>query len=143
MSSDDTALRLASSPFRISEFLRKNSGSIAQSIFKQSIVNLGRSVGMTSRVLSKLEVKSDGTEITVNLPYHGPTRGTQPVQRWFVRPDKKKALFWGGEFFSRGHFVTGVDGLWVVEKGIVQGLEQFKRKIKQETENHLEANRIG
>jgi len=143
MSLDDRALRLASSPFRVSEFLRKESGRIAQEIFKQTIINLGSSLGMTNRVLSKLSVKSDGITINITLPYHGPTRGQQAKLKWFVKPDSKKALHWGEEFFSKGHFVTGIDGLYVVNTGIQQGLAQFRRAIKSETESHLEANRIG
>ena len=143
MGTEETALRLASSPFRISEFVRKSGPDIGKSIFKQSIVNLGRSLGMTNRVLSKLAINTDGKEITITLPYHGPARGKQSLLRWFVKPDKKKALHWGDEFFSRGHFVTGVDGRFVVERGINQGLAQFRRKIKQETENFLEATKIG
>lgn len=98
---------------------------------------------MTNRVLSKLEITSDGNTIQVRLPYHGPARGQQAKLRWPVKPDKKKALHWGGEFFSKGHFVTGVDGLYVVNTGISQGLAQFRRMIKSATESHLEAMRIG
>jgi len=146
MTLDDTALRLASSPFRVSEFLRKNGANIAQGTIKEAIRRLGFSAGMTERQLSKLTVTPEPDGIKVNLPYHGPTRGNQPKQRWFVRPVGKKAISWvqgGSRFFSKGHFVTGVDGRYVVERGINTGLIQFKSQLKQQTESHLEANRIG
>ena len=146
MSLDDTALRLASSPFRISEFIRKNSKRIALQTIYETVKFLGFSAGMTERQLAKLSVVSDAEDVRVNLKYHGPSRGNQPVQRWFTAPKNKQVNSWvqgGSRFFSKGHFVTGVDGRYVVERGIQQGLAQFKRQLKAETESHLEANRIG
>ena len=146
MSLDDTALRLASSPFRISEFIRKNSARIALKTIFEAVKFLGFSSGMTERQLSKLSVLSDADGIKVNLRYHGPSRGNQPTQKWFVKPDSSKSLSWtqgGSRFFSKGHFVSGVDGRYVVERGTRQGLTKFKSQLKQEIENHLEATKIG
>jgi len=146
MSPDDTALRLASTPFRISEFVRKNSGRIALKTIFESVKKLGFSSGMTERQLNKLSVRSDADGIQVTLRYHGPSRGNQPKQRWRVEPDSSGSLSWvqgGSRFFSKGHWVTGVDGRWVVEQGTKQGITNFKLQLKQEIENHLEVNRIG
>jgi len=146
MSLDNTALRLASSPFRVSEFLRKNSLHIAQKTIRDEIIKVGQSLGMTHKQLSKLTITLDGSDIIVHFKYHGPTRGNQARQKWFVEPKTAKALHWSknnSDFFSKGHFVTGVDGRYVITLGVKRGLNKFKNQLKLETESFLEANQIG
>lgn len=147
MSLDNTALRLDSAPFRVSEFLRKNSLSIATKTIEREIRLVGISAGMTAKQLSKLTINPSELDLEISIKTHGPTRGDKPRQKWFVAPKNKKVLSWvAGGFvkgFSKGHFVTGVDAKYVLDVGIKRGVNKFRREIKKETESFMEATSLG
>lgn len=155
MSLDDTALRLASSPFRISQHIKKDSIRIGIKTFHDFIIRTGLQYGMTMRQLAKLQIKSDDDNaILISLRYHGPTKGDKPRQKWFISPKGgsnprggPQALFWqsltGSKFFSKGHFVTGTDARWVIDRAVKNGLKRFKEDLKGNTEQFLEATKIG
>lgn len=147
MSSENTALRLDSAPFRISEFLRKNHMKIASQTIEREIRLVGQGEAkMTARQLSKLTINPSELDIEISIKTHGPTRGIQARPKWTVKPRRRKALSWvsaGTRFFSKGHFVSGADAKYVINVGLKRGLEKFKREIKQQTEQFMEATRIG
>lgn len=147
MSLDNTALRLDSAPFRVSEFIRKNHAKIAAQTIEREIRMVGiNDAKMTAKQLAKLTINPDELDIEISIKTHGPTRGRKPREKWFVKPDKKKALSWtqgDNRFFSKGHFVSGADALYVLEVGIKRGLDKFRRELKQRTESFMESTSIG
>ena len=132
---DDTSLRLASTPFRVSEFLKKNFLKIAQQTIGREITFAGISAKMTQKQLSKIQMAPSDMELVITAKTHGPTRGTEPRPKWFVKPDERKALSWVSDgntrFFSRGHFVTGADVVWVINTAIKRGTAKFRAQLKK------------
>lgn len=146
MSFDNTALRLDSAPFRISEFLRKNHMKIASDTIEREIRFVAKSAKMTSKQLSKLTINPTELEIEISIKTHGPTRGIEARPKWKVTPKSKKALSWvsgGTRFFSKGHFVTGADAKYVLDVGLKRGLNKFRNQLKAQTEQFMEATSIG
>lgn len=85
-------------------------------------------------------------ELEISIKTYGPTSGTRPRERWTVAPKNKNALHWvagGTSFFSRGHMVSGVDVKYILDHGIKRGLAKFRRDIKQQTEQFMEATSLG
>jgi len=153
LSLDNTALRLDSVPFRISEFLRKNSLSIASKTIEREIRLVGVSAGMTAKQLSKLTINPSELDLEISIKTHGPIRGDKPRQKWFIAPKGGKnprghprVLSWvdnGTRFFSKGHFVTGADAKYVLDVGIKRGVSKFRNEIKKQTESFMEASSLG
>jgi len=147
MSLENTALRLDSVPFRVSEFIRKNYQSIARNTIEREIRFVGEhDAKMTSKQLSKLTINPSDLELEISIKTHGPTKGDKPRQSWKVKPVNAKALSWvsnGTRFFSKGHFVTGADARYVLEVGLKRGVEKFTRELKSITENFQRETAIG
>jgi len=137
---------LDSTPFRVSEFLRKNSLSIARKTIEREIRLVGVSAGMTAKQLSKLTINPSELDLEISIKTHGPIRGDKPRQKWFVAPKNNKVLSWiseGTRFFSKGHFVTGVDAKYVLDVGIKRGIGKFRNEIKKQTESFMEGTSLG
>lgn len=142
---ENAALRLASTPPRIEQYVAKTAPNIAHNIFRNTIIKTGIQYGMTMRQLAKLQIRSNENEIDIHLKYWGSVRGDRLRQRWFVKPKEKKALHWtigGTNFFSKGHWVSGVDGRWVINRAVKLGLAKFQRTLQDSIENFLEVTRL-
>ena len=147
MSLDNAALRLDSAPFRVSEFLRKNSLGLASKTIEREIRLVGISAGMSAKQLSKMTIAPSELDIEISIRTHGPARGDKPRQKWFVAPKNKKALSWvAGGFvrgFSKGHFVTGADAKYVLDVGIKRGVAKFRNELRKEAESFMGETSIG
>jgi hypothetical protein len=45
-------------------------------------------------------------------------------------------------FFSKGHFVSGIEAKHIFENGVKKGYPRFKSKLTQEIQNHLEETQL-
>lgn len=150
----DTALRLESSVFRLKQFLKQNIERLAYRNFVTDVVNVCREFGMTDGQLKHLKVSSEGTTLIISLRYHGPTQSNGFTRdRWWIEPkaggslsaNMPKALSWmsnGTRYFSKGHYITGVNGRVVLDAAVKRSLPRFMESIREESEQFLEANKI-
>ena len=142
---EHAALRLDSTPFRVEQYVKKTAGNIAHRTLRHTITKTGLQHGMTLRQLAHLRITSHDDTIDVHLKYWGPVYGTKKRHKWFVKPTQKKALHWvvgGNNFFSKGHFVSGIDAKWVLDRGIKAGLAKFSAQMQHSIENFLEVTRM-
>jgi hypothetical protein len=142
---EDTALRLESIPFRLRQYLKQNIARIAEQTIGQSIKQQAALYGLSDKVMKHLVLVQDELNISYQMKYRGPVRGTAPRHKWFVAPVEKKALSWssnGTQYFSRGHFVSGVDAKYVLNEGVQRGIIPYKVAIKAELEAFQEATKL-
>ena len=142
---EHAALRLASTPFRVEQYAKKQAPIIAHSTLRHTIVKTALQHGMTLRQLAHLSIRSQEDTVDIHLKYWGPVLGTAKRHRWFVKPKEKKALHWtagGNNFFSKGHFVSGIDAKWVLDRGIKAGIARFSSQLQHSIENFLEVTRM-
>lgn len=142
---EDTALRLESIPFRLRQYLKQNIARIAEQTIGQSIKQQAALYGLSDKVMKHLVLVQDELNISYQMKYRGPVRGTAPRHKWFVAPVEKKALSWssnGTQYFSRGHFVSGVDAKYVLNEGVQRGILPYKVAIKAELEAFQEATKL-
>lgn len=142
---EDTALRLESIPFRLRQYLKQNIARIAEQTIGQSIKQQAALYGLSDKVMKHLVLVQDELNISYKMKYRGPVRGTAPRHKWFVAPVEKKALSWssnGTQYFSRGHFVSGVDAKYVLNEGVQRGIIPYKVAIKAELEAFQEATKL-
>ena len=142
---EDTALRLESIPFRLRQYLKQNITRIAEQTIGQSIKQQAALYGLSDKVMKHLVLVQDELNISYQMKYRGPVRGTAPRHKWFVAPVEKKALSWssnGTQYFSRGHFVSGVDAKYVLNEGVQRGIIPYKVAIKAELEAFQEATKL-
>ena len=140
-----TALRLESIPFRLRQYLKQNIARIAQETIGESIKQQAALYGLSDKVMKHLELIQDELDVSYRMKYHGPTRGTAPRHKWFVAPVDKKALSWssnGTQYFSKGHYITGVDAKYVLNEGVQRGILPYKMAIKAELEAFQEATKL-
>lgn len=101
---------------------------------------------MTVKQLSKLTINPNNLDLEISIKTYGPTEGIQERPKWFVKPINKKSLSWisnGERYFSKGHFVSGADARYVLNRGIKRGMAKFRSELKQATENYMETTKIG
>lgn len=142
---EDTALRLESIPFRLRQYLKQNIARIAEQTIGQSIKQQAALYGLSDKVMKHLVLVQDELNISYQMKYRGPVRGTAPRHKWFVAPVEKKALSWssnGTQYFSKGHFVSGVDAKYVLNEGVQRGILPYKVAIKAELEAFQEATKL-
>lgn len=149
-----TALRLESAPFRLSEFIRKNALQWAERTFGEVFLTAARGYDRSGRYQQSLKMKMNGTELSMELDYRGNDGGDEPLGRWFeegterhfIAPkDPNGFLSWvqnGKRFYSKGHFVSGISRMPIMETMVREGMEPFKSLMKRETEKFLEANKL-
>jgi len=61
----------------------------------------------------------------------------------FIKPDKKKALFFGGNKFSKGHFVSGIIPSHIIERTLDDIAEPFLDEYNRTKKLWLEQNYGG
>lgn len=86
----------------------------------------------------------DGNSVTLRVDYQ--TEEGKPLDRFlnrgtrghFIRPRNKLALSWiqnGTRLFSKGHFVRGIKGKFVMEKTLREFKSVFPRIVKERYRN--------
>lgn len=148
-----TALRLESAPFRLSEHIRKNAKNWAEKTFGEIFLRVARGYNRSQRYQQSLKIDMNGMNLEMELDYRGQD-GDEPLGRWFeegtrthfIAPkDPDKVLSWvqdGKRFYSKGHFVSGIIPMPVMEMTLREGMPIFKAMLKKETESFLEANKL-
>ena len=144
---EDTALRLESIPFRLRQYLKQNIARIAQETIGESIKQQAALYGLSDKVMKHLELIQDELDVSYRMKYHGPTRGTAPRHKWWIEPYGRnvQALSWssnGTQYFSKGHYITGVDAKYVLNEGVQRGILPYKMAIKAELEAFQEATKL-
>lgn len=149
----DTALRLESSVFRIKQFLKQNVTRIAKSVFEPELKRNAIILGLTEKQLRHLNITSEDNTLVVKMKYHGPTRSNYIRERWWIEPigsgslsaNLPKALSWvsnGRRFFSKGHYITGINGKIALSSAVRLSVPKFTESVKKETEAFMERNKI-
>lgn len=148
-----TALRLESAPFRLSEHIRKSAKSWAEKTFGEIFLRVARGYNRSARYQQSLKIDMNGMDLTMELDYRSQDDDL-PLGRWFeegtsthwIEPkDPNGFLSWvqnGKRFYSKGHFVSGIIPMPVMEMTLREGMPLFKDIIKRETESFLEANKL-
>lgn len=152
MPSSDTALRLESAPFRLSEFIRKNASNWAERTFGETFLRYARGYGRSQRYQSSLKIDMKNMDLTLELDYRG-VDNDEPLGRWFeegterhfiapLENNKSGRLFWitpSGTFASsKGHFVSGITPMPIMESTLRDGMPLFKSMIASETQKFQE-----
>ena len=148
-----TALRLESAPSRISEYIRKNAKNIAEHTFGEMFLRVARGYGRSARYQQSLKIDMNGMDLTMELDYRGQD-GDEPLGVWFeygtpahwIEPkDPNGFLSWvsnGKRFFSKGHFVSGITPMPIMEMTLREGMPLFKDELVRETHKFMEMNKL-
>jgi hypothetical protein len=146
-----SALRTQSLPFRIQEFIDFKIVDIANETLVESIRQEAMLKEMPPRYLNGIHSEYDGEYLWIWVDFKG--KNKEPLDLWFeegtkrhfIKPVAKKALSWvlrGVRFFSKGHFVSGIEAKHIFENGVQKGYPKFKSKLTQAIQNHLEETQL-
>ena len=99
--------------------------NVVQKIDEMDLVDSGRFKNSVNHVdyNDKRVIVQDGVSYGKYLEF-----GTRPHM---IKPTLKKALHWGGKYFSKGHMVSGIREYAPFRKGLVKSikaLEEFTLK---------------
>jgi len=148
-----SALRTQSLPFRIEEFVNFRIVDIANDTIVKAIRDEAALKKMPERYINNIHSEFDGEELWIWVDFKG--KKGEPLDLFFeegtvdhpILPRLKKALSWvigGIRYFSRGHWVTGIEARHVFREGLKKGYPQFKNKLKKEIEDYIqETNLFG
>lgn len=126
---------------------------IAKVSFMTELKRNAMTLGLTERQLNHLKIESDNDTLILKMKYHGPTRSNYIRERWWIEPigggslsaNLPKALHWvqnGRHFFSKGHYISGINGKVALNSAVRLSIPKLKQSISEETEKFIEANRI-
>jgi len=146
-----SALRTQSLAFRIQEYLEYKIVDIANETIVEAIRQEALHQDMPPRYINSLHSDFDGNYLWIWVDFKG--KNNVPLDLWFeegtkrhfIKPVFKKALSWvlrGVRFFSKGHFVSGIEAKHIFENGVQKGYPKFKAKLTQEIQNYLEATKL-
>jgi len=146
-----SALRTQSLAFRIQEYLEHKIVDIANETIVEAIRQEAMHKEMPPRYINSLHSDFDGNYLWIWVDFKG--KNNVPLDLWFeegtkrhfIKPIFKKALSWvlrGVRFFSKGHFVSGIEAKHIFENGLQKGYPRFKAKLTQEIQNYLEATKL-
>ena len=146
-----SALRTQSLSFRIQEYLEYKIVEIANETIVEAIRQEAMHKEMPPRYINSLHSDFDGNYLWIWVDFKG--KNNVPLDLWFeegtkrhfIKPVFKKALSWvlrGVRFFSKGHFVSGIEAKHIFENGLQKGYPRFKAKLTQEIQNYLEATKL-
>lgn len=141
-----SALRTQSLPFRVQEFVDFAIRDIAERTIVKSIRDEAISKNMPQRYVDNIHSEFDGTELWIWVNFKG--KNQEPLdfyfeegtKRHFIKPMVKKALSWVEgtlRFFSKGHFVSGIQARHVFREGLKKGYPEFKSTLRREIEQYL------
>jgi hypothetical protein len=146
-----SALRTQSLPFRIGEFANSRLLDIANQTIVRTIKEEATQKGMPKRYVDGVHAEFDGEYLWIWIDFKG--KNNEPLDLWFeegtkrhfVKPVTKKALSWvlgGIRFFSKGHFVSGIEAKYIFKNGVKKGYPEFKSKLTVEIQKYLEESQI-
>lgn len=141
-----SALRTQSLPFRIKEFTDYKILEIANKTLFKAIRDEAIKKKMPARYINNLHSDFDGTYLWIWVDFKG--KKIEPLdeyfeegtKRHFIKPRIKKALRWfqdGVKYFSKGHYVSGIQARHVFSEGFKKGYPEFKEKLANELETYL------
>lgn len=141
-----SALRMQSLPFRIEEFVDYKIEDIANQTLVKTIREEAVLKKMPKRYIDNIHSEFDGNYLWIWVDFKGKNKEPldlffeEGTQRHFIAPRFKKALKWvqdGVKFFSKGHYVSGLQARHVFRDGLDKGYPEFKKKLTQELEDYL------
>ena len=146
-----SALRTQSLPFRIQEYVNFKIVDIANETIVKAIRDEAVHKNMPQRYIDNIHSEFDGSELWIWVDFKG--KNKVPLDLWFeegtkrhfVKPVFKKALTWvleGIRFFSKGHFVSGIEAKHIFKNGVDKGYPEFKTKLKVAIHTYLEESRL-
>ena len=141
-----SALRTQSLPFRIKEFINYSIIDIANKTLVSAIKNEAYLKKMPQRYIDGIHSELVGEELWIWVDFKG--EKLEPLDEWFeegtpdhpILPKRKKALMWihnGIKFFSKGHWISGIQARHVFSEGFRKGYPEFKKKLVDELEGDL------
>ena len=142
-----SALRTQSLTFRIQEFTDYRILDIANQTIVKTIREEAVLKKMPKRYIDGIHSEYDGNYLWIWVDFKG--KDGQPLdvffeegtERHFIKPKFKKALKFvqdGIKFFSKGHYVSGLQAKHVFSEGLKKGYPEFKNKLKKELEDYLQ-----
>lgn len=146
-----SALRTQSLPFRIKEFIDYKVLAIANQTLVEAIHQEAIKKKMPQRYIHNIQSDFDGTYLWIWVDFKG--KNVEPLdeyfeegtKRHFIKPRLEKALRWiqdGVKYFSKGHYVSGIQARHVFSDGFKKGYPEFKKKLVEELETYLDRNRL-
>ncbi len=142
-----SALRTQSLTFRIEEFTDHRILDIANQTLVKTIREEAVLKKMPKRYIDGIHSEFDGTYLWIWVDFKGKDREPldlyfeEGTERHFIKPKFKKALKFiqdGLKFFSKGHYVSGLQARHVFADGLKKGYPEFKQKLTQELEDYIE-----
>ncbi len=141
-----SALRMQSLPFRIKEIINYKILSIANQTLVEAIHQEAIQKKMPKRYINSIQSDFDGTYLWIWVDFKG--KKLEPLdeyfeegtKRHFIKPVLRKALRWfqdGIKYFSKGHYVSGIQARHVFSEGFKKGYPKFKEKLVEELEGEL------
>jgi len=141
-----SALRTQSLPFRIKEFVDYRILQIANQTLVEAIHQEAIKKKMPQRYIQNIQSDFDGTYLWIWVDFKG--KKLEPLDEFFeegtkrhwIAPRLKKTLMWiqdGVKYFSKGHYVSGIQARHVFEEGFKKGYPEFKEKLRDELEKYL------
>jgi len=141
-----SALRTQSLPFRIQELINYKILTIANQTLLEAIHQEAIKKKMPKRYIHSIQSDFDGTYLWIWVDFKG--EKLEPLdeffeegtKRHFIKPKLKKALRWfqdGVKYFSKGHYVSGIQARHVFSEGFKKGYPEFKKKLVDELESEL------
>ena len=146
-----SALRTQSLPFRIKEFIDYRILQIANQTLVEAIHQEAIKKKMPPRYIHNIQSDFDGTYLWIWVDFKG--KKLEPLdeyfeegtKRHFIKPILKKALRWfqyGVKYFSKGHYVSGIQARHVFSEGYKKGYPEFKEKLAEEIQRHLKGSML-
>lgn len=143
-----SALRTQSLPFRIEEFINFKVVDIANKTIVRAIRDEAILKDMPQRYVDGINVEFDGKELWIWVDFKGDEEEKldlffeEGTKRHFIKPNIKKSLAWLVEFFSKGHWVSGIKARHIFRDGTLKGYPEFKKLLKKEVEAYMEETRL-
>jgi hypothetical protein len=149
-----SALRTQSLPFRVQEFIDYKIVEIAEKTIVKEIRNQASMRNMPQRYIDGIQAEYDGSELWIWVDFKG--KNGEPLDLWFeegtkrhyIKPVVKKALSWiaagpigifsGFRYFSKGHWVSGMEARHIFRDGLKKGYPDFKKSLQKEIEEYLQ-----
>ncbi|MCZ6583234.1 MAG: hypothetical protein O6761_08740 [Thaumarchaeota archaeon] len=142
-----SALRTQSLPFRIKEFIDYRLLDIANQTIVKSIKEESVLKKMPTRYTENIHAEIDKEYLWIWVDFQGKNKEPLDIffeegtKRHFVKPVTKKALAWiqkEVQYFSKGHYVSGIKARYVFRDGFLKGYPAFKKMLQKELEEYLE-----
>ena len=150
-----SALRMQSLPFRIKEIINYKILSIANQTLVEAIHQEAILKKMPPRYIQSIQSDFDGTYLWIWVDFKG--EKLEPLDEFFEEGTKRhfisprggtssrnplltNVLSWvqdGIRFFSKGHYVSGIQARHVFSDGFKKGYPKFKEKLVDELETEL------